>query len=56
MINRYKGEHMKITKLYTLLTLMLIPVLAHAQWVHDDTFQAHQDSLSDVHGVAVDGE
>jgi len=56
MINRYKGEHMKITKLYTLLIMMLVPVLTYAQWVHDDTFQAHQDSLKDVHGVAVDGE
>ena len=45
MINRYKGEHMKVTKLYTLIILMLVPVLAHAQWVHDETFQAHQDSL-----------
>ena len=47
---------MKVTKLYTLIILMLVPVLAHAQWVHDETFQAHQDSLMDVHGVAVDGE
>ena len=56
MINKYKGKHMKITKLYTLLIMMLVPVLTYAQWVHDDTFQAHQDSLTDVHGVAVDDE
>jgi hypothetical protein len=54
MINRYKGDHMKITKVLSLIALMFVPVLASAQWVHDDTFQAHKDSIRDVHGVAVD--
>jgi hypothetical protein len=47
---------MKITKVLSLIALMFVPVLASAQWVHDDTFQAHKDSLFYTHGVAVDGE
>ena len=47
---------MKTTKLLTLVAMMLVPVFANAQWVHDDTFQAHKDSLFYTHGVAVDGE
>ena len=45
---------MKTTKLLSLVALMLVPVLANAQWVHDDTFQAHLDTIPSVHGVAVD--
>jgi hypothetical protein len=56
MTNRYKGDNMKITKMLTFILMMLVPVIANAQWVHDDTFQAHKDSIRDVHGVAVDAE
>lgn len=48
---------MKINKLIALLSLLLIPSLASAQWVHDDTFvPTGTDVFAEVHGVAVDGE
>ena len=47
---------MKTTKLLSLVAFMLVPVLANAQWVHDATYPAHLDSISSVHGIAVDGE
>ncbi len=58
MIYRYKkGEHMKINKFIALLGLLLIPAMASAQWVHDDTFApVGTDAFAEVHGVAVDGE
>ena len=47
---------MKKIKALTLVAMMLVPVLANAQWVHDATYSAHLDSISSVHGIAVDGE
>lgn len=48
---------MKMNKLIALLGLLLIPAMASAQWVHDDTWVAFgTDALAEVHGVAVDGE
>jgi hypothetical protein len=47
---------MKTTKLLSLVAFMLVPILANAQWVHDATYPAHLDSISSVHGIAVDGE
>ena len=49
---------MKINKLLTILSLVLLPALATAQgWVQDTTFvPAEGDTFFEVHGVAVDGE
>lgn len=48
---------MKINKLIVLLGLLLIPAMANAQWVNDDTFAAvGTDAIAEIHGVAVDAE
>ncbi|MEQ8523195.1 T9SS type A sorting domain-containing protein [Gracilimonas sp.] len=49
---------MKMNKILTVLSFMLIPALAFAQnWTQDDTFVPEEgDTWVEVHGVAVDGE
>lgn len=48
---------MKTNKLLIMLSFMLLPALAFAQWTQDTTFvPAEGDLFFEVHGVAVDGE
>ncbi|MGN8225840.1 T9SS type A sorting domain-containing protein [Gracilimonas sp. BCB1] len=48
---------MKTNKIIALLSLVLIPMMASAQWTQDTTFKATDgDSFFENHGVAVDGQ